>query len=111
LSGGGGSSWRYFDISNVDIQDKGAFAFNASLVKAEFGGNKYIDIVYNFPSEEAIAIGFDCNAKLHYTYDGVEEEFGKQPMTMNYMWETVVKNGWLPSGWVEITEEEFYNIN
>jgi hypothetical protein len=111
LSGGGGSSWRYFDISNVDIQDKDAFAFNAFLVKGEYGGNKYIDVVYNFSSEEAIAIGFDCNAKLHFTYDGAEEEFGKQPMTMNHYWETFVKSGMMPSGCVEITEEEFYNVN
>lgn len=111
LSGGGSSSWRYFDISNANIQDKESFAFYAYLVKGEYAGNKYIDVGHNFYTEEAIAIGFDCNAKLHLTYEGVEEEFGKQPMTMNHYWEAAVKNSWIQSGWVEITEEEFYNVN
>ena len=76
-----------------------------------YDGTTDICTVSAFDGAFTIAGGFDGNAKLHFTYDGAEDGFGKQPMTMNHFWETSVKGGWIPSGWVEITEEEFYNIN
>lgn len=114
LSGGGGSQYRYFDISGVATEDEKWQFYNVfSIVKNYYieDGESEISPVSSFNGNSTIAGGFDCNAKLHFTYDGVEEEFGKQPMTMNHLWETSVKGGWIPSGWVEITEEEFYNIN
>ena len=108
---GGGSQYRYFDISGVD--DRWALYSMFSIIKNYHTdeGKSEITTVNMFDGAATIAGGFDCNAKLHFTYDGVEEELGEQPMTMNHLWETSVKAGFMPSGLVEITEEEFYNIN
>lgn len=111
LSGGGGSQYRYFDISGVD--DRWSLYGMFSIIKNYYTdeGRPEITTVSMFDGAVTIAGGFDCNAKLHFTDEGVEEELGKQPMTMNHYWEAFVKAGWMPSGCVEITEEEFYNIN
>ena len=108
---GGGSQYRYFDISGVD--DRWAFSGIFPIIKNYYTdvGKSEITTGGMFDGATTIAVGFDGNAKLHATYDGAEEELGEQPMTMNHYWETMVKNGWMPSGWVEITEEEFYNVN
>jgi hypothetical protein len=111
LSGGGGSQYRYFDISGVD--DRWALSSAFSIIKNHYADDGILEIttVNMFDGADTIAGGFDGNAKLHFVYDGVEEVYGKQPMTMNHLWEESVKAGWIPSGWVEITEEEFYNVN
>lgn len=108
---GGGSQYRYFDISGVD--DKWSLYHMFSIIKNYYTdeGRLEITTVGAFDGATTIAGGFDCNAKLHLTDEGVEEVLGEQPMTMNHYWEGFVKAGMMPSGCVEITEEEFYNID
>lgn len=101
-TGGGGSasSWRYFDTKGF-IDDKSQLkVISPFLVKT----NERINAAVNCKDwSSVIAIGVDAKSKFAYNGDV-------------YTWEeTMIADGFmemLPTmGVIEITEEEFYNLN
>lgn len=99
---GGGSNWRYFDVSN----DKGRAYVAGHIIKAKAYGMTCIipfgTLDFLGENVEKIAIGIDMS--VGYCEIGTSKVVAYGTTIETFL------SGWFADGVVEITKEQFYSL-
>jgi hypothetical protein len=113
-SGDGGSSWRYFDFSNITLTGVQSYAFKSILAmigKFDIDGAKIIAPPSTYIIEggrefmaNCIAGGIETSAKCNGEGELMDWNSYLEALGLN-------DSGLADMGITEITEEEFYDLN